>query len=421
MFEKLKAYFHKDAGQNLNQFMKRKQNVIGIILLFIIILSTVILHVLSENKKVIQKPIDLRKQAKLDGVLSSDFTAKDEISELEKEQQQVDSLKNQLALMQKKNNNQSTDAKSQHDDILMQVKKIVDKRMSAKKPAVVPKPSALPFSSVSQMPVKNGLQTIRFQYPVHQIGGYHKAHVSGHSPKNYVPAGTFVKAVLLEGADTNASVNAQSDTTPILVRLLNQGMLPNGHHSHLRGCFVLASMYGDISSERGEVRLDKISCTEPDGHILEKKVQGYISFAGKEGIKGIPVMRNGKILEMAGISGMLSGFGSAIQQSTQTQSVSPLGATTSVNPNKVWQNGAFGGASNAMSQLAKYYIKRADQYHPVIEIGSGTVATVIFQDGFSLNQDDKAKPQLIEHKTPEISQLLKQAQHLGNFPFSSVH
>ena len=118
-------------------------------------------------------------------------------------------------------------------------------------------------------------------------------------------------------------------------------------------------------------------------------MQGYLSFAGKEGIKGIPVMRNGKILVMAGISGMLSGFGSALQQSIRTQSISPFGTTSTVNSNKVWQNGVYGGVGTAMNQLANYYIKRADQYHPIIEIGSGTVATVIFQSGFSLVDDDQ--------------------------------
>ena len=143
-------------------------------------------------------------------------------------------------------------------------------------------------------------------------------------------------------------------------------------------------------------------------------------------------MRNGKILMMAGISGMLSGVGSALQQSTQTQSISPLGATSTVSPSQVWKNGAYGGASTAMSQLASYYIKRADQYHPIIEIGSGTVATVIFQRGFSLvtNDDDTTAGHPIPtpkstNYTDEIKTLLKhqqkliQAEHTS--PFSNVN
>lgn len=214
---------------------------------------------------------------------------------------------------------------------------------------------------------------------------------TGKTAANYVPAGTFATGVLLEGADANASVNGQSDTVGILVRLLDSGTLPNGHHSHLRGCFVLASLYGDISSERGEARLTTLSCTRANGEVLERSVRGYLSFAGKEGIKGHPVMRNGKILAMAGFSGMLSGFGTSLQQASQTQSTSALGTTATVDSGALLQNGLANGASTAMAQLAHYYIQRADQYHPVIEIGSGTVATVIFQAGFSLiDPEDKS-------------------------------
>lgn len=46
--------------------------------------------------------------------------------------------------------------------------------------------------------------------------------------------------------------------------------------------------------------------------------------------------------------------------------------------------GADGGASKAAQTLSDYYIKRAEQYHPVIPIGAGNEVTVVFQDGFQL-------------------------------------
>ncbi len=45
--------------------------------------------------------------------------------------------------------------------------------------------------------------------------------------------------------------------------------------------------------------------------------------------------------------------------------------------------GVGGGASKAAQTLSEYYIKRAEQYHPVIPIG-GNEVTVVFQDGFQL-------------------------------------
>ncbi|HCC7916141.1 TPA: conjugal transfer protein TraB, partial [Klebsiella pneumoniae] len=50
----------------------------------------------------------------------------------------------------------------------------------------------------------------------------------------------------------------------------------------------------------------------------------------------------------------------------------------------VMKMGIGGGASKAAQTLSDYYIKRAEQYHPVIPIGAGNEVTVVFQDGFQL-------------------------------------
>jgi hypothetical protein len=45
----------------------------------------------------------------------------------------------------------------------------------------------------------------------------------GSAFNTYVPSGTFVRAVLLGGADASTAVGSQGDTTPIVFRLLDQG------------------------------------------------------------------------------------------------------------------------------------------------------------------------------------------------------
>ncbi len=452
--KRIKQFFMGDGeGEtNLNRFMKKKQNIIGFCVLVVLIVMTVVLHSLSHKKGRHTMPSQYKKTTVVDGVLSTDFTQKNELSALEQQQQQMDRLRNELQKLQKSSASEKSNQAAHHAALLKEVKSILAARETKMKSdtttiKTMGKASGVPFSSANQSELPNKempapthpLETIQFHYnspTLHRVA-YRSKNTLRHqarTPRTYVPAGTFAKAVLLEGADANASVNGQSDTVGILVRILDNGTLPNGHRSHLKGCFVLASIYGDISSERGEARLTKLSCTRRDGTVLEKKVQGYLSFAGKEGIKGTPVMRNGKILAMAGISGMLSGIGSALQQSTQTQSISPLGVTSTVSPSKIWQNGAYGGASTAMSQLAHYYIQRADQYHPIIEIGSGTVATVIFQSGFSLvNEEDNQNHASTgsathtvasQNNTDEIKTLLKEAQHFSSVksasPFSNV-
>ncbi|VCV91674.1 hypothetical protein BANRA_05201 [Klebsiella pneumoniae] len=59
------------------------------------------------------------------------------------------------------------------------------------------------------------------------------------------------------------------------------------------------------------------------------------------------------------------------------------GATASVGAGDVLKMGVGGGASKAAQELSDY-IKRAEQYHPVIPIGAGNEVTVVFRDGFQL-------------------------------------
>ena len=420
--KKISQYFKNEnaTSENLNTFMRKKQNVWGCVVIVAMLLIVFVLHDLSKGKKhhIIQQPLSENKTTgdKVpDGVLSDDFTQKNNLSALEEQQQQIDQLGKHVETLSsefKKKNNDASEANTTNA-----TKETTSNNLVSKAPfdsdGKTPVSSGLIAQNSSQNSYPMAMQTqvhsfnkITFRYasdtPNHinanalspRINQSSNNLITPKTPKTWVPAGTFDRVVLLVGADANASVNGQSDTVPILMRFLDPGTLPNGFHSHLKGCFALASVYGDISSERGEARLHKISCTKKDGSILEMPVEGFISFAGKEGIRGRPVMRNGKILTMAGISGALSGFGSALAQGAQTQSISPLGVTTTVTGSQVFKSGAYTGASTAMGQLASYYIKRADQYHPVIDIGSGTVATVVFQTGFSLIPKSKHSNQV---------------------------
>ncbi len=203
----------------------------------------------------------------------------------------------------------------------------------------------------------------------------------------YVPAGTFVQAVLLGGADADAGTNSQGDTTPILFRLVDQGTEPNFKKAHLRNCVITAQTYGDISSDRAMVRLDRLSCNYPDGSILDIPVYGTAyDIGGKNGIRGIEVLKNGPILMMSGVSGFLQGFGNALQSAETTQTPNIAGTTsTTVAPGSSLQYAAYGGAGTAMNSLASYYIALANLYHPIIQINAGAMVDIIFTQGFSTN------------------------------------
>ncbi|KTC83365.1 conjugative transfer protein TraB, partial [Legionella cherrii] len=102
------------------------------------------------------------------------------------------------------------------------------------------------------------------------------------NPAHYVPSNTSVRAVILGGADADASVNGQSKNNGVMLfKFLEDGTLPNGQRSRLRGCRVSANSYGDISSERAFATLYRLSCAHPGQPIIDKEVTGWVFFNGK--------------------------------------------------------------------------------------------------------------------------------------------
>ena len=205
----------------------------------------------------------------------------------------------------------------------------------------------------------------------------------------WIPSGSFSEAVLIEGADANASVTGQQNTSPVVITLLGDVSMPNGKTYNMDQCRVTGEMYGDISSERGEVRTKNISCILKNGKHIDMAFDGHVSFQGKQGIRGKPVMRNGAIIANAGAAGLLSGFGEGIK-SAATPTVG-LGGSASVGAGDILKQGFGGGASKAADTLSQYWIKRAEQYHPVIDIGAGNAVTVVFQQGFRLETIEDAE------------------------------
>nr|WP_250369577.1 TrbI/VirB10 family protein [Enterobacter hormaechei] len=157
----------------------------------------------------------------------------------------------------------------------------------------------------------------------------------------WIPSGSFSDAILIEGADANASVTGQQNTQPVTIRLLGNIQMPNNKEYSADGCFVVGEIWGDISSERGVVRTKSLSCVLKNGKHVDMTFDGHVSYQGKGGVRGKPVMRNGMIVGYAGAAGLLSGFGEGIK-SAATPSVG-IGATADVGAADVFKQGFGGG------------------------------------------------------------------------------
>jgi conjugal transfer pilus assembly protein TraB len=203
--------------------------------------------------------------------------------------------------------------------------------------------------------------------------------------ENYVPSGTVVTAVITGGADANAGVNGQGDTTPIVFQTLDNGLLPNGKKSRLNNCSITAAVYGEVSSSRGIARTNRMSCIFADDEIIDIPIQATVFNFGRNGIRGNTVIQNGKIVQMAGVASLLTAAGSAAKSVSETTSTSALGSTSTVNSGDILANMLGQGVEGAGKTLADYYIKLAEQYHPIIELNPGNVVNIVILKGFPLD------------------------------------
>ncbi|AAO07578.1 TPA: conjugal transfer protein TraB [Vibrio vulnificus] len=203
--------------------------------------------------------------------------------------------------------------------------------------------------------------------------------------ENYVPTGTFVTAVVTGGADTNAGVLGQGDTTPVVFQTIHEGILPNGEKSKLSNCTITGSSYGEISSSRGIIRTNRLSCIQDEGHILDVAIKGTAFNFGRNGIRGTTILKNGEIVQMAGIAGILNGIGETGQALSQTTSTSAFGTTSSINSQDAALNLLGNATSSVGEKLSDYYIGLAELYHPIVEINPGAVVNIVFLEGFPLD------------------------------------
>ena len=105
-------------------------------------------------------------------------------------------------------------------------------------------------------------------------------------------------------------------------------------------------------------------------------------------------MRDGKIVQWAGISGALAGVAQAAQYAQTVQNFGGYGIASAVPSSNIAPYVGYGGASKAAEQLSSYYIKRAEQYHPAIQVGAGNLVNVVFEEGFYLDDEDDSHKEL---------------------------
>ena len=205
---------------------------------------------------------------------------------------------------------------------------------------------------------------------------------------NTIPAGAFAQGMLLGGVDASTSIQASGDPRPILLRLTHKGTLPRRFHSDLEGCHALAAAYGDISSERVFMRLEKLSCVErKTGEVIDVAINGYVAGEdGRAGVRGLVVDRAGESMRQAMVGGFFSSVGKFLGQAKAPVLFSPatgLSQTPQLDAADIFKQSAASGMGGALDKYADFYIKRAEQMQPVIQVAAGRQVDLVFTKGLN--------------------------------------
>ena len=313
-------------------------------------------------------------------------------------QSQVDSLRNENAAMAR-DGQRVLEAYERENEQLRQQASRGNARPSAPGPVAAAQalgvaPSSSPAAAAPQPPRRsNDVQMVSFS----ANGGTGSRIDASKSPAvytdspNYLPPNSIAKATVVVGVDATTNTRSQSDPLPVLLRITGpaRSVYSEGRllATRVQGCMVNGAAYGDLSSEKVYVKLQRMTCAQPGGRFAVSEVQGFIAFGGKVGIRGRVISREGSLTTQAFLAGLVSGAGNAVNSAFSV----PIAAVgqdrdgdsrlPSPSAGDIALRGFGGGAENSGKMLSEYLIERAEQYQPVVEMPTGASVEVVFLDG----------------------------------------
>ncbi|GAO55782.1 TrbI/VirB10 family protein [Novosphingobium sp. MD-1] len=206
---------------------------------------------------------------------------------------------------------------------------------------------------------------------------------------DYLPPNSYASARVIVGVDASAGVVSQTDPLPVVLRITGpaRSVIQNGKvlTTRIQGCVVNGAARGDLSSEKVYVKLARMTCDQPGGRVAVSEVKGFISFAGKSGVRGRVVSREGSLVSQALLAGIVGGFGRGFSANANSVfsgvTTNPDGSRSKLSAGDILGGGLGQGAADAADTVSKYLIERAEQYQPVVEMPTGIDVEIVFLDG----------------------------------------
>ena len=205
-----------------------------------------------------------------------------------------------------------------------------------------------------------------------------------------IPAGSFFRGILLNGVDAPVALSAKKSPYPVLIKVKTKAWLPNEYRYDIKGCYIVASAWGDMSSERSYFRTERFSCVRKSGGVIESQLDASVIDGqdGKLGVFGRLVSKQGQVIARSLVAGLASGFANALspRQSIPTFNTNQNGGDLYTMPplGSTFQYGLTNGIGTAANKLADFYLEMAKQVFPVIEIHAGTPVEVFLLRGLNL-------------------------------------
>jgi conjugal transfer pilus assembly protein TraB len=206
---------------------------------------------------------------------------------------------------------------------------------------------------------------------------------------DYLPPNSYAPARVIVGVDASAGVASQTDPLPVVLRITGpaRSVMQNGRvlTTRIQGCVVNGAARGDLSSEKVYVKLARMTCDQPGGRVAVSEVKGFISFAGKSGVRGRVVSREGSLVSQALLAGIVGGFGRGFSANANSVfsgvTTNADGSRSKLSAGDILGGGLGQGAADAADTVSKYLIERAEQYQPVVEMPTGIDVEIVFLDG----------------------------------------
>lgn len=233
---------------------------------------------------------------------------------------------------------------------------------------------------------------------------YHNASESDKNsckPPICLPAYSYAAGILISTADVVTGVNSQANPKPILIKLITEAVSVKDPVSgkyvktDLRECKVGGRITAELSSERGNVVLDKMVCADKNGGTIETEIEGYVADLSKHGISGKVVRREGDLVSKSFLAGMIGGIGSGLSAKLQ-QGISfqdGFTSTDDMSSEDILLQGIGSGIEQSSMTVEQYLIKRAEQYQPTIETSPGKLIEVVFISKAYLDGRDNSNQQ----------------------------